>query len=286
MIVQSIFPLWLTSQVSNSMDKRYRHQLILEDCQLHDQGLAQLRAYVQRAHDDARDHLRALAGISLDPFGDSPNKFDPAEGYPELLDEVTLKGYLGEVLTALIVEYFAPFDEQGWTVPAFLFRFHRIAFDKLEELRAGQPATAIPGRTGNDCLAFQFDEQGFVLRVLVCEAKCTAQHDSTMLSHAHQQVSTVGIPSVRELIDILLESNDSCKLAWADGLRQVWIEGASSNKYERYDLVSYVHGQRPIRRATWSPVDQPHPSYHGNRRLETVEVYLDNIDTLIHEVYR
>lgn len=286
MIAQSIFPLWLTSQVSESADKRYRHQLVIENAQLRDQGLAQLRAYAQCALADAREHLRALAGISLDPFGTSPGAFDPAEGYPELLDEVTLKSYLGEILTGLIAEYFAPFDKQGWTVPAFLFRFHRIAFDKLEELRAGQPATTIPGRTGNDCLAFQFDAQGLVLRILVCEAKCTAQHDSTMLSHAHQQVSSVGWPSIRELVDILLESDDSHKLAWADGLRQVWIAGASSGTYERDDLVGYVHGKRSVRRPTWSPVDQPHPSYSGGRRLETVEVFLDDIDTLIHQIYR
>ena len=124
MIAQSIFPLWLTSQVSESTDKCYRHQLVIENAQLRDQGLAQLQAYVQCALADAREHLRALAGISLDPLGTSLGAFDPAEGYPELLDEVTLKSYLGEILTGLIAEYFAPFDEQGWTVPCAGYLMH------------------------------------------------------------------------------------------------------------------------------------------------------------------
>jgi len=283
MITQSLFPLWLESEVSESHDHHYRHQLVVENASRYEQGIQELVSYVQCAHQDARDHLRKLAAISLDPFG-APPAVDPARGYPEQLESLTLKGYLGEVFAALIIEHHAPFGETNWKVPAFLFRFHHAAFDRLEEIHAGKPAKRTPGRTGNDCLAFQFDGQGRVLRVLCGEAKCSGHHDSQLLVKAHTQISEVDLLSLREMIDILMERDDPLMTAWADGIRQLWLS-APTQRCERCDFVSYVCGQRPERKKTWLPVEHPHEAYRGGRRFEAVEIHLDDVEGILQRVY-
>lgn len=282
-IPESLFPLWLESKVNNSHDQRYRHQFLEENTDWYEEGIQELKTYVHRAHEDARNHLRKLAASTLDPLG-APSSFDPSQGYPEQLDILTLKGYLGEIFAALIIEHFAPFGNPFWIVPAFLFRFHNLAYDRLEEIRAGKPAKPTPGRTGNDCLAFQFDEQGKVLRVLCAEAKCSGQHDSTLIANAHAQIGKVDLVSMREVITILKEHNEPLMLAWAEGIREFWLLDPDG-RCERFDLVSYVCGQRP-KKQTWLPVDHPHTSYQGGRRLEAVEIHLDDVESILQQVYR
>lgn len=92
--------LWLESKVHDAPTQRYRHQHVVENTDWYAQGVQELKAYIQHAHEDARNHLRKLADITLDPLGAS-SPFDPAQGYPEQLDILTLKGYLGEIFAAI-----------------------------------------------------------------------------------------------------------------------------------------------------------------------------------------
>ncbi len=121
---------------------------------------------------------------------------------------------------------------------------------------------------------------------LVCEAKCTKDHDSGKIANAHEKVSETNAKPVdlTRLIDILQSYQDSVSSKWVAALRQLWMR--EDTNYERYDLVSYVCGQHPIRNPSgWIPTDKPHPAYTAGRRLEAVEVHLDNVDDLIDEVY-
>lgn len=285
MITQSKFSHWLQDTVSETRNKRYRHRLLTEYPNTRDEILEMLTAYVQNAHDDARRRLRKLAPNSLDPLG-LPS-FDPAKGYPELFHMNTLKGYFGEVFAGLIAEYFSPFGEDGWKVPAFLFRYHSVEFQQLELLhQTGGKAKKRTGRTGDDCLAFRFDDQGQVIRHLYCEAKCTPIHRLSMVKKAHKTVSESFVLDLPQIIEVLQQKNDASFDQLIAAIQQLWIQGAK-HKSERCDMVSYICGVDPKRdgRLTWLPTDQPREEYKAQRRLEAVEIHLPQVESLIRRVY-
>ena len=282
------FSNWLTSSITESSKKKYRHQLLKENVNHRLKIGRELKLVIQKAHEDVRRHLRDIAGQSLDPLGSVSQK-DPAEGYPSNLEIKTLKGYFGEVFAGIIAENFAPFQENDWKVPAFLFRFHTIAFQQLELLKqTGVIAKTIPGRTGDDCLAFKRDNDGNIIKSLVCEAKCTADHDSKMISQAHEKISEKNVKPVDllQLVAILLDYKDQESLSWVNSLRQLYFK-EKSDYYERYDLVCYLCGRFPVQknRYSWIPSEKPHDKYKGNRKLEAVEVHLPDITKLILYVY-
>jgi hypothetical protein len=281
-------PLWLHNTVNESNDKKYSHRLLKENNIKRIDAIEDLRGIFDEAHNDARLRLRKVLDISLHPL-DEEEGFDPAEGYPELFDMTTLKGYFGEVFAGLIAENFFPFEEKGWKVPAYSFRYHEIAFDQLEMHRlTGEKLKTIPGRTGDDCLAFVLDSNNKIVKVLFCEAKCTASHNEGMISDAHNKISSKNlIPvEIRRIIDILRDYGDSESLKWIQSLRELYING---QQCERYDLVSYVCGKSPVKpktRISWIPLDMPHKKYIGERNLEAVEIHLTDVEDLIKEIYR
>ncbi|MFL5628251.1 MAG: hypothetical protein ACJ788_21945, partial [Ktedonobacteraceae bacterium] len=143
----SKFLNWLQhTLVGTSSDKRYRHSLLKEDLTQHNGVIKELKQYVQDAHEDARRHLRELAGYSLNPF-EGYGADDPAKGYPESLHIITLKGYFGEIFAAIIAQNFSPFELDNWEVPAFLFRFHVVELQHLEAIhQVGGEVKRRPGR--------------------------------------------------------------------------------------------------------------------------------------------
>lgn len=278
--------LWLQNNVSESTDKKYRHQILKENSEKRGEIIEELKEIFNEAHDDARVRLRKVTDTSLHPL-EHKDSFDPAQGYPELFDLTTLKGYFGEVFAGLIAENFHPFEEE-WKVPVFSFRYHEIAFDQLEMYRlTGEKLNTIPGRTGDDCLAFVLDNSNQINKVLFCEAKCTAKHKESMISDAHNKISSMNIipVEIRRLIDTLNDYNDSGSQNWVNSLRELYIKG---QQRERYDLVSYVCGKSPVKpktRKSWIPSSTPHNSYEGDRKLEAVEIHLTDVEDLIKEVY-
>ncbi|GAB1773225.1 hypothetical protein [Priestia megaterium] len=285
--------VWLGNIEKNqSKDKRYRHTLLKEKNEHKLETMEPLKIIFKKAHEDARQRLRKAFEISLDPFdveGEEEVQYDPAEGYPEVLGMTTLKGYFGEVFAGIIAENFSPFEEDNWKVPAFSFRYHEIAFDQLEMLmQTGENIENIPGRTGDDCLAFVLDN-GKIIKVLFCEAKCTAGHSETMIKKAHEQISTSNRYPVelRRLIEILNEYDSKEAKLWVKALRELWFSRAKPT-HERYNLVSYVCGQSPKvpkDRRSWIPSDVAHNKYTGIHKLEAVEVHLDDIEGTICELY-
>lgn len=276
----------LLPEVSWSADRRYRHQLIKEKTEKHRKLLRILSEICQEAHADFIRHFRKLAGISLDPLGQIPN--DPCAGYPERLHHRTLMGYFGEVFAGIAAEHFSPLGEDGWEVPIHLFRFHSHAFHQLEKInQSGKEGGIIPGRDGDDCLAFKRDTDGKITRSLVCEAKCTANHDSGMINSAHQNLSSRPAKPVDllQLVAALRDYSDEGSEQWVESLLQLYLNPPAKD-YETCDMVSYVCGRPPVRNPSWIPADSPHPSYTGRRRLEAVEIQLSDVNRLVDEVYK
>lgn len=284
MMTKNKFSYLLWNSVTESADKRYRHHLIKVYANKQNDFIAEMTSYVQKAHEDAKQYIRRALGDPLDPIGYSIEN-DPAEGYPETLDMHTLKGYFGEIFAGLIAEYCSPFGEDTWKVPAFLFRYHKAAFDHLELMRqTGEPAHHIPGRLGDDCLAFQLDDKGQIVRSLYCEAKCTANHRPQSILDAFEKVSKAVIVDVRPLIYILLDSTEPDASQWIEALRKHYLHPIP--EYERCDLISYVcRVPDPRESRERLSTKGPHPKYTANRRLEAVEVQLPNVESTIQEVY-
>jgi hypothetical protein len=294
MITQNKFSSWLQDSVSESSDKKYRHRLLTEYSDKRDETLQELTAYVRSAHEDARRYLYELFSNTLDPFaGLAP--LDPTEGYPELLHMQTLKGYFGEIFAGLIAEYFSPFGEDGWKVPVFLFRYHTVAFQELERIRqTGGEARQLPGRTGDDCLAFQLNSEGQIIRYLYCEAKCTSGgHRPEMVAEAHKKASESVVVDLQQVIRVLQQRNNEADKQWLLAVQKLsfvmrrHLPENLNYEIERCDMVSYICGKGPVKggRSAWLPTTKPHEKYKAARRLETVEIHLPDIETLIRQVY-
>jgi hypothetical protein len=277
---------WLSNSVSESEDKRYTHRLLKEDKSQRDIILDELILIIQKAHEDARYRLRKLAGNSLAPFEEF-SESDPSSGYPERLNIISLKGYFGEIFSGIIAENFAPFGQDDWEVPAFLFRFHLVEFQHLEFLNQTEEiAKKRPGRTGDDCLAFLRNSEGVIIASLVCEAKCTTNHYTKMIAEAHKKASVSHIKPVDtpQIIEILQDYDDPFSSEWVNSLRVLWLEKVDIN-YERCDLISYICGEHPVRNPTWISPDKPHEEYTAKRRLEAVEIHLHEVENLVTTVY-
>jgi hypothetical protein len=279
--------LWLTEAIMNSSEQ-YDFRLLKSSKAISEDAMGEIKTIVNKAHEDARKYLRTLAGMSLDPLSEK-QIFDPAAGYPESLDIQTLKGYFGEILTGVVAVNYSHFGETVWEVPVALFRFHDLAFDQIGRLSQGTAnPKKIPGRTGDDNLAFVRDENGFINKILFCEAKCTADHDSTLISDAHEKVSEANlIPvSIKNLIDILRDYDDVNSKEWIYALRHLWLSSKNPTS-KRFDLVCYACGREPARTSqkSWISSNQPHSSYTAGRFLEAIEIHLHSVEELIQEVY-
>jgi len=195
-----------------------------------------------------------------------------------------LQGYLGELLAGLVAENFSP-HERTWLVPAFLFRGHSAAFEELERQRQlGAPARPLPGRTGDDALAFEVDGEGGIIAWLWGEAKCTHDHSATLIADAHVQLSKeIRVPvSLLQLIDVLEELGGEESDRWVAALRELLY---TENAPPRYDLCVYVCGRKPVRRESWLPRDRPHVRYTAPGPLHAVEVHFDDFDAVLVGAY-
>ncbi|SLK50402.1 Uncharacterised protein [Mycobacteroides abscessus subsp. abscessus] len=281
---------WLHKDLSENSDKQYRHSLIRENKKddVRESVVEELKPVIQKVHDDARFKLREFLRDTLDPLEEWDDEIDPAEGYPEVLDLTTLKGYFGEIFSGIIAENFSPFDEKNWRVPVFPFRFHNTAFDQLEMYhQTGQMKKATYGRTGDDCVAFVLDGDTIV-KILFLEAKCTAKYDMSMIADAHTKISSANQKPVElmRLVQILKSyRQDSEADVWITALRKLY---RSKDGFERFDCVSYVCGQfpkRPKEKVSWISRENPHPNYIGGRKLEAIEIQLTEVNDIVRQLY-
>ena len=285
---------WLSNTIHRSSDDNYYHRHLEENLDFRRDLVKELQVLVHQAHEDSRQRLRNAFDIpqSLDPLEEQTTPgINTAiiDEFPRYLDLKTLKGYFGEIFAAIVAENFNSLDED-WTVPIFPFRHHQMAYHALEKIRQeGGPAPTTIGRFGDDMLAFQRDAEGNIIRALVCEAKCTATHNSGLIADAHEKASAPNDYPVDcfQLAETLKEylANNPDSASWYQSIRNLWLEGNPT--YERCDLVSYVLGLPPVSESTVViPRDAPHSQYTAGRRLESVQVYLHDVDGLIQEAYQ
>jgi hypothetical protein len=262
-------------------DSSYRHSLLREVSAERAAGLQALADLVVEAHRDSRERLERLVGISLDPVTGSPPTWPP---FPDALHTTVLQGYLGEIFAGLIAENWLPHGKD-WTVPAFLFRGHLAAYQQLERNRQlGGPARPTPGRTGDDALAFALDENDAIVAWMWGEAKCTHEHDSSLIAAGHRQLSSeIRVPvDLIQLIEVLQESRRPDRDRWVSSLRELL---RSDNPPPRFDLFVYVCGRQPRRKLAWVSRDTPDSRYSRSGPLEAVEVQLVDFDAVLRAVY-
>lgn len=286
---------WLVDQGLPATDQRYRLRLWRESPACFDACRNELRAYVAEALEDARVKLRRGFEDSLSPFADPA--IDPAANYPSALHSVTLQGYLGETLGVVAVEHWGAAGHEDWQIPALLFRFHEQEFQHLEQInrriRDGEPhdpdaATEIrPGRTGDDALAFRRDGDGLITDVLTIEAKCLRRNRNATIREAHERLATGDpLPSgIRELIELLSDYDTPAATAWQESL--VKFRASGYRDAGRHDGVAYATAHIPARvgRQAWLP-PQRHEVYTADRHLDGIEFQFEDLDRLIHSLYR
>lgn len=275
---------WLSATVTASAGGRYRHKLVTERPGGRAAFLNELRSLVDKEHEDVRRHLRAVAGVDLDPFGSTGS--DPAAGYPRRLHLNNLKGYFGEILAGLVAENFPPFGH-SWQVPAYLFRFDIAGINELLRLGGGRAEPKpVPGRLGDDCLAFERDGNGRIVRCLVSEAKCTSGHDTDMIKGVHLKLSDPRLKpiDILRLIEILRERQGSEAHQWVASLRELWGRDDLED-FERVDHAHYICGQTPKTRKSWILSERPHAAYTGGRSLEAVEMHFGDVEALVRAAY-
>lgn len=268
---------------SNSPSSHYRHTKLTEDDAQRSDGLDALEAAVAAAHQDAAGWIERALGDSLPPL----DPCDVAANYPDGLHTLTLQGYLGEVFAGVLAENFQPHG-YDWEVPAYLFRFHQTAIESLDRrLQFGGRADRIPGRTGDDCIAFVRDTEGHIVAWLNCEAKCSADHSASLIAKGHDQVSRPlrRGASTLALIDVMLDSDDPAAPRWVAALRLFRRAVGTATEAERADLLVYVCGRGPVDGGSWVPRTAPHVRYSARVPLEAMEVHLTDVDDVLVTVY-
>lgn len=277
---------WLEATHNSTPSKRYEHVLFVENDTERENVITSLTAYVVAAHEPARRRFRRLAGHPLHPLGPQGNLVDPAEGYPQNLALTNLKGYFGEIIAGMIVEKSSFFGSSAWEIPSFLFHTHDLAFQQIGAAReTSTEVPPIPGQPGEDCLAFERDTSGAILKVIFIESKCTASHTIALIDEAHSKLSSsiMRPVSLLSLIEVLMEyEHDVDVQSWIGAIRQFYHGGVTPT---RLDLSSYACGQHPVRNTTWITADRPHRTYSGCRLLTAIELHLDDVDALVSRIY-
>lgn len=285
----TLLDFWLeVEETRNSTSPPYCHLLIRQKEDVDPEVWDELFAYIDHAHAGARQALRAPLGDSLHPLQHNTED-DPAFGYPHKFGDTALKGFFGEILAGIVAEYYAGDDEYDWEVPTYLFRTHVVVFQQLEVMKQTDDwERQIMGRTGDDGLAFTRDENGRIVAWLACEAKCTGNHSSTLISDNHEKLSqAVRRPvDMLRLIDALNDyRDDDYAREWIEALRNYYWTVARDSRAERCDFSMYICGLCPKRNPTWIPTNAPHEDYSGGRNLTCAEFHMVGVDEIIRSLY-
>lgn len=280
---------WLkVSETRSATSPRYCHLLITQENQVDPSVWDELYAYVDHAHEGARQALRAPLADSLHPLH-CGTQADPAFGYPHMLGDKALQGFFGEIMAGIVAEYYAADGESKWEVPVYLFRTHVVAFQQLELMKqTGNWERQIVGRTGDDGLAFVRDEDGRIIAWLACEAKCTVGHSSALIADNHEKLSQAAARPIDllRLVDALRDyRDDEYSRSWIDALRRYWWDHGRGKTANRCDVSVYVCGRCPKKRGTWISTDTPHAQYTGRRHLTSAECHLPNVRSVIRMIY-
>jgi len=285
----NLLDLWIdVEETRNTTSPPYCHLLIRQKEDIAPEVWDEIFAYINHAHAGARQSLRAPLEDSLHPLQHN-TEVDPAFGYPHRLGETALKGFFGEIIAGIVAEYYAGDGEYKWEVPAYLFRTHIVAFQQLEVMKQTDDwERQIVGRTGDDGLAFARDENGQIVAWLACEAKCTGNHSSTLISDNHVKLSQA-VPRPVDLLRLIVAlkdyRDDAYSRNWIKALRRYYWDNPRNASVSRCDFSMYVCGACPKRNRTWIPTSSPHGDYTGRRNLTCAEFHMTGIDVIIRSLY-
>jgi hypothetical protein len=266
----------------------YHHILILEDTNFRSAALPLIARYVKRAHEEGVDRFKAFMGDTLDPRRQAIH-LNALAFYPRHTEPITRQGFYGEIVAGLLAEIYYP-RRVRWYIPAYCFYQHELLFqDLITAAAAGRPLQKSMGHFGDDCLAFGLDpDHSSVLKILICEAKCTTTHRSSLVKDAHSKLSTqpieVSVIWLQLIIEALRARGDDASAFWVPLLQEFKDSQRFAERF-RTDLISYAHGRRPKRLATWLRTDKPHEKYSARRDLEVFEVHFSDVDTVIADAY-
>ena len=258
----------------------FRHTLVREVTEHRPAGLVALKKLAEQAHLDAKQRLERFQRVSLDPLERPPTPLV----FPDSLHTSAIQGYLGELLAGISAENFSPHDRE-WRVPAFLFRGHQAAYQDLERRRQlGGPARPIPGRTGDDALAFEVDDEGTIVGWLWGEAKCSHDHNAGLISDGYKQLSAAfSVPvDLMQLVEILEQRGDEESRQWVSSLRELQYASTSP---PRFDLLVYVCGRSPATKKTWIAREQPHEKYEREGPIQAIEIQFGDFDGVLTAIY-
>jgi hypothetical protein len=285
------FTDWLTDSlpVQEMPDKKYRHRRLDENAALRQRILPQLKKAVSESLEDM---ARALINPQQDSLDHLPPPRRPsvADLYPQELPAKTKMSYFGEFFAGVLCVEFEAFGESKWEIPAYLFRWHYQVTGYLIRVKTNSAPTEVYNRQGDDCLAFYRDENGKIVKFVVCEAKCYQKHDNSAVRDAHEKLSKPG-EVAEDRIQVIKVLEERQKYA-PDLQEQEWIDALYEMEYSegtpectRHDLVCYVCGQVPIKDPSWIDRANPSSDYTGGRRLEAVEIHVENVRGLVLELY-
>lgn len=284
---ESVIKKWLSENITIRDDNNYRYKELKEvEKSMREKAINRISEELRSAHESAKNRYANAFRRSLKPFGDKENTPQKVlSEYPEGLPLQTKKGYFGEVWAGIVVQEMSPFDLEGWRVPVYLLEFHGEAFQYLNRKIKGdiEQDKNVPGRTGDDCLAFRFDDEGKVEGVIFCEAKVRKGHDSRGLKDAHNKVSEA-IADIRRTLELLKEKDGGSYNEMAESIEKEYLEGDIVEK--RFDFISYSCGKFPSNTKVWSNKEVYFSEYSRGGPLEVTELHFKNINKLVSEVYK
>lgn len=281
---------WLPMKMESSAG--YFHYHIVEDSGSRKIALPIIAEYIRRAHQDAINEFKRPFENKLDPRNKAHDSYTKALAfYPRYCEKITLQGFFGEILAGLLIELYDPHTLE-WGVPKFNFSAHDLMFQELLTAAAtGRDPRRALGHFGDDCLAFTLDEaRSRIDRILVCEAKCTLGHSSSLIIEAHVKINDQPIEVttmwLHKIIESIRKRSDTHSNKWVFLLE----EFKDSDRFieaSRDDLVSYTHGHMRANGSSkpWISSNKRSPNYTSNRDLACLEVHIGDISELITKVY-
>lgn len=277
---------WLSIERSES--DGYQHILIRQKSPGKWQdSIDELTAYFETAHLDARTHFHRMSGLSLHPTGN----LESSVQYPNSLPDTCRRGLFGETICGFFAESFRFLDDLPWKVPAFLFRYHQDAENYINRLSRGIPSRQVIGRLGDDFLALALKEDGSVAAILVGEAKfrkyLPKSAAAVLMEEVHEGLSGDAIAPVNlmHLCELLkLKDSDEYETACLD-LERASLLG-TSDELTRVDLVCLiVQKTKKAYPPTYVPQEERHAAYKSDRKLQVVEVVIEDACDLVSELY-
>ena len=271
-----ILQSWLPASPVHSQS--YHYMFVPENISSRSVAIPLLVRYIQAAHGGAIQRLRQINGNHLDPRIRAKRDQVFAH-YPASCDDTTIKGFLGEVLAGLICELHSP-GKKIWRVPGYSFHSHDLLFQELLRRVAGKPPKPSLGRFGDDCIAFCLVKtRSTISRILLCEAKCTADHDAALISDAHGKLSDHPLQAsvlwLTHLIEALRVSPDPDASQWVAFIES-FRDSQRFDEHFRNDAVSYTHRRRPKKQVSWIGSAWAHTAYRARRHLTAIELHLDH----------